>query len=309
MTLQTRYSLFVLASAVMAAGSNVLTEVALRFFKTTPFLIALLSNFVGGMLLMSLAAKRQSMTQTQQDRPRQDWARVLVAALSIYVVGFLMRFESIGLIGAGKSVLLGRLETFFVVILAMLFLSERVTPRHGVAGILAVGGTLLINFDPQVWQLQFGWGEFLAVLSSLGIAAGIIIIKPVLDRWSGGWTTGVALTLGALFLVPLFPFYANYANPTAVGWGAILLIISMGILRGAAWSTYNVAMRHIGASRSAIIFVTSAFFAVILQVILNGLAPQLGLQVPANLFTALTGGVIIALGIIILQRKPKLERN
>lgn len=300
MTTETRYSLYVLAAAILAATSNIFTEIALRFFDATPFIIAVLSNLVGGLLLLIISAKHRNIGWSSWRR--NDWLRVIMAALIIYAVSFLVRFESIGLIGTSKTILLARLETIFVVLLAVMFLGESMSTRHWIATILTIGGALLINFNPNAVQLQFGRGELLAVLSSLGIAAGIIILKPVLDRQDGQQTTGIGLLGGAIFLLPFFALYTSVDTVINIGWGGLALIIVMGLIRGVSWSAYNTAMSHIGASQSAIIFLTSAFFSVMFQVVVDAIAPYLDLQVPSNLLTALIGGIIIAIGIIILQR-------
>ena len=82
----------------------------------------------------------------------------------------------------------------------------------------------------------------------------------------------------------------------------LLVVVVMSLLRGLSWSTYAIAMRHIGASRCSILFLTSVFFIVAMQVGLDAMMPGLGLQVPANLSTALGGGSLIVLGIVLLQR-------
>jgi drug/metabolite transporter (DMT)-like permease len=299
---QTRYSLYVILAAVLAATSNILTEIALRFFGVTPFLLAMLSNLIGGSFLVFIVLRDKQPAQYQHQWrtwQRTDWLHVVGAAFAIYVFAFVLRFQAIGLIGSGKSVLLGRLETIFVVGLAILVLGEHFSSKHWLAGLLAIGGTILINFNPAAWQLQFGWGEGLVIIASLGLATGVILLKPVLSRHDGRQVTATALLLGggclALFS-PVFPVSAS------LGWLAWLLIALMGMFRGIAWSAYNVAMSHIGASRSAILFLTSAFFTVLFQVFLDWLAPQLGLQVPANLLMALIGGMVIMTGVVILQR-------
>lgn len=297
MTPTTRYSLYVVFSALAAAMSNILTEIALRFIDASPPFLTFTSDLIGALvLLLPMVLSRES---NHQHWKKSDWLRVIAAALAIYVLSFLLRFESVNQIGASKSVLLSQLGTIFVVVLAFIFLGERWTIRHWIAGLLAISGTILINFDPGELQFHMGLGEILATLAALSVATGIVLIKPLLDRQNGQWTTGLALLFGAVFLAPALPFFGTY---NAVWWHAALIITTMGVIRGLSWSTYNVSMQHIGASRSAIIFQTTVFFTVTIQVTIDKLVPDLGLQVPDNLITAVIGGIIIALGVIILQK-------
>ncbi|MEM7030735.1 MAG: DMT family transporter [Chloroflexota bacterium] len=297
MTHQTRYSLYVLTASLLASIGTILSEVALRFFLVTPFHIAFLSNIVGGIILLAPILRQDK--NPWHAWPRKDWLRLIVVAFAIYVAGFLMVFTAVDQIGSGKVTLLSRLETIFIVILAVFFLGEIWSGRHWMATILALVGTVLINFDPTAWQLDFNFGELLTLIGALIFAAGIVLLKPVLDKRGGQLVTGTALLVAAVFLAFLFPFLA-----TPIEWHGmiIILLILMGIFRGTSWSLYNSAMPHIGASRCAILFLSVAFFTVLLQVIVDFIHPQLGLQVPSNLFMAVLGGVIIATSIVIIQR-------
>ena len=182
--------------------------------------------------------------------------------------------------------------------MAILFLGEQVSIRRSIAGVFALGGAVLINFDPQALQLSLSWGDVLAILAPLGTATGIIILKPLLDIADARWVTGLALLFGFLFLTPFILFADSLSG---LGWVSLLLIITMGMTRGWAWLAYNTSLRHIGVARASIIFLSFAFFTVVLQAIVAWLGPTLGLQLPANLLVALIGGVLVAVGIIILQ--------
>ena len=133
------------------------------------------------------------------------------------------------------------------------------------------------------------------------MAVGIIVLKPLLDIADARWVTGLALLFGFLFLTPLIPFLNS---PSELGWASLVVIAVMGMTRGWAWLAYNASLRHIGVSRSSILFLSFAIFAVGLQAIVAWLGPTLGLQLPTNLLVALIGGGLVAVGIIILQTDP-----
>jgi len=299
MTTQTRYSLYVLGSGFLAAVALILTEIAIRFYGIAPPLVATLGNLAGGIFLVSASA--QNRTKQPIVWQRQMWATVVVGAVCIYTLGYLAAFNAIGLIGAGKMALLGQLETVFILTLAILFLGERLSVRRSMAGVFTLAGALVINFDPQALQLTLSWGEVLAVLAPLSVAAGVIVLKPLLDIADARWVTGFAFLFGFLFMAPLIPFTNSRSE---LGWAALVVIAIMGMTRGWAWLAYNVSLRHIGVSRSAIIFLSFAFFTVVLQAIVARLGPTLGLRLPTNLLVAMIGGGLVAIGIIILQTDP-----
>ncbi len=299
MTTQTRYSFYVLGSALMAAISLVLTEIVLQYYQVASLLVIVLGNLVGGGVLLSVSTKNQ--TNIHLPWQRRDWAAVVAAALCIYTLAHLLSFNAIDRIGSAKTALLLQLETPFVVILAIILLGEQVSARHWIAGALALGGAFLINFDLRALQLTFSRGEIQAMLAPIGSATGIIILKSVLDRTDAYRVTGLALVLGAVFLTPFVPFMLSSFKPGGIALGIIAL---MGLMRGTSWLIYNLGLKHIGASRSAIIFISFAFFTVMLQAVAAQFGPALGLQLPVNLPAALIGGALIALGIIMLQTNP-----
>lgn len=297
---QLRYSLYVVVSAIIAAVSGVTAEIALGFYEAPPVLVVFTSNLVGGLILVSVSLRhRPTLWRGWQ---RTDWLKIIVVALLIYAISFIVRTTAVTYVGAGTASLLGRLETIFIVLLATLFLGETLSSRFWLAGALTLIGTLLVNLNPNGWQLTLGWGEFLAIIAPFGIAVGIIISKPLLQRLNAQWMTGLAFLFGALFLLPLLPIYS--ANAT-FSFGVLILLLCTGACRGLAWFAYNTAMPHIGASYSALIFLSSTFFTIIFQVVVANRFPFLNIRVPPNLLMALLGGLVIVAGVAILTLGPK----
>jgi transporter family protein len=300
----TRYSIYPLLAAVFAAISLVLTEITIEFYGVDPILAIILGNLAGGGIL--LLASTGSPLGWAGTWPWRPLARIATGALCIYALAYLMAFNAIALIGAGKMALLGQLESPFVVILAIIFLGEALTFRRGIAGLFVLAGTVLINFNPRTLELSLGWGEVLATLAPVSVATGIIILKPVFDAADARRVTGLALVLGAVYMTLFIPVFVSSFE---LSGAALVAIGLMGLFRGLSWLAYNLGLKRIGASRSAIVFISFAFFTVMFQAVIARLAPAFGLQLPTNLSAALLGGGIIAAGIIILQRDPVQVRS
>lgn len=300
----TRYSLYPLLAAVFAAISLVLTEITIEFYGVDPILAIIFGNLAGGGIL--LLASAGSPLDWTGAWPWRTLATIATGALCIYALAYIMAFNAIALIGAGKMALLGQLESPFVVILAIIFLGEALTVRRGIAGLIVLAGTLLINFNLRTLEFSLGWGEVLATLAPVSVAAGIIILKPVFDTADARRVTGLALVLGAVYMTPFIP---TLVSSFELGGAALVSIALMGLFRGLSWLAYNLGLKQIGASRSAIIFISFAFFTVMFQAVIAWLAPVLGLQLPGNLAAALLGGGIIAAGIVILQRDSVQVRS
>ena len=304
MTPRTRYSFYVLISAAAAAAALIITEIALRFFCVTALFIVFLSNIIGGLFLLVPAIKNGS--HSWRDWPATDWMRLIISSLAIYALGFMLLYSAVDHIGSSKASLLGRLDSVFVIGLAVIFLGERWTKRHWLASFLALGGAMVVNFDPAAWQLRLGLGESLSVLGAVVFSAGIVTLKPLLDRRDGQFVTGIGLLLGALFIAPFLiamPTEPNAWTWSDLGWIALAALVGRGVCLGLSWATYNIAMRHLGASRCSVLFLSVVFLTVMLQVIVDTFAPSFGLQVPENLLMALVGGLIITLAIMLIHRQ------
>lgn len=301
MTDHRRYTVYVLISAVASAAGINATEILLRRYGLSALDIAIPANTVGGLFLL-LAAAAQG-TRGWRHWPAADWLRLLVAAAATYALAFLLLYEAIDHIGSSKVTLLGRLEVVFIVALAVVFLGERWTLRHWIASALALAGAALVNFDPVAFDLQIGLGEVLSLLAALSFSIGIVVLKSLVDRQDGQLVTGFGLLLGAALLTP-FALHQDLAFTTLgdAGWGELLMLFVRGLLLGVAWVTYNVAMKHLGASRCTVMFLSVVVFTVAIQLILNAVAPGLALRVPGNLLTALLGGAVIGVAVFLLQR-------
>ncbi len=295
-----RCSLYVLASAAAAAGGLLFTEIAINFYAATTLQIAFLANIIGGIFLL-LPCIRGS--RPWQGWPLRDWLRFAVSAVTIYAAGFVLLYAAISHVGASKVILLGRVEAIFVVALAVIFLGERWSARHWFATFLALAGATLISFDPAVLQLAFSWGDGLTLLSSLVVAAGIVILKPLVVRRDPQFATGLGLLAGAVCLGPFLLLGMGKPEISILAAGPLLMVLMVirGILLGLSWAAYNAAMRHIGASRCAVLFLSVSFLTVALQVLVDAIAPGLGLRIPVNLETAVAGGAVISVAVALVQ--------
>ncbi|MCB0070110.1 MAG: DMT family transporter [Caldilineaceae bacterium] len=300
MSIELRYSLLALLAAVISAAYWVLTEVTVNYFAVPSIVAAMWGGMLGGLMLLALAGRRGSLRVDAWGRA--DWTRMVVGGLLIHGAGFVLTFLATSLIGAGKANLLGQIQTFFVVILAVIFLGERFTRRQTAGVALALAGVILLNFDRSAMWVTWGTGETLTLLARLMIAVGIVVMKPLFDHGNAAGSTGVAMVVGALFLFAAYPFSRAGVSGISGGWIPVLLILTLASGRGIAWLCFNASQQYIGASRAAIIFLSVSFFAVFFQLLVAWRAPGLGVQVPHDLGMALAGGLLVAAGIVVLQR-------
>ena len=200
-----------------------------------PFVFAALRTSLGGIaLLLLLLILRKPF-----------WPRRPARAL---LLGLFQTTLFIGLIcwalvsgSAGKSAVLGYTMPFWVILLAPLFLGERLRGMQWVAVGLAFAGLLLI-FSP--WQRAPDLFSCLLALAA-GVAWGISVIiakrTPVHDSWDLLSLTAWQMVLGAIplviiaWLVPSQPvqwtwtfdwtLFYNVIPSTALGWAMWLFVV------------------------------------------------------------------------------------
>ncbi|MEM7119166.1 MAG: DMT family transporter [Chloroflexota bacterium] len=297
MTSTFRYNSYVLISAILVAISWIVAEIVLQFYEIPVIWTAVLTNLFGGvgLLLLSPQISRPSILTLT----RQQWIRVIIAAFCLYAASTLLGYYSVDLIGAGKSSLLGLLQSPAVIILSIIFLGERLLLKHWLAGALMIFGAFLINFNPTAFTFEFGAGELARVALAFFVGIGIVLMKTVVANINEIQVTGVSMTIGAIFLSLTIAWFDTSLQLTLPAFGLLLLV---GLLRGLSWYAYYVPLPFIGASRAIILFGSYSFFTVMLQLITVAIAPNLGIQLPSNLMMALLGGLVVVGGIVIMTR-------
>lgn len=128
----------------------------------------------GGLALLALVAVlRQPLLPL-----RREWPGVLLLAAVSTTIGFGAMFLSPGRAGAGIASVLGNTQPLFAVVLAAIFLSERVTRARLAALALGMAGVILIAYPALAGADAYGIsGAVLALAASAGTAGGSVILK------------------------------------------------------------------------------------------------------------------------------------
>ncbi|WP_327675438.1 EamA family transporter [Kitasatospora sp. NBC_00458] len=168
------------------------------------------------------------------------WRALVLGVLNIGAFNFLLFAAAYRLPGGVAAVIMSA-QPVFVVVLAALFLGERVTSRHALACLMGAGGVALLVLKGSV-SLD-AVGVLAAVGGALCMASGITLTK----RWGrpegvGLLTfTGWQLTAGG---VVLLPFWLSVEDPPDGLTGAGVLGFAYLITLGAVLS-YVVWFRGI----------------------------------------------------------------
>lgn len=138
---------------------------------------------------------------------RSLWLWIVAVGLASTTFTYGAMFLSPGRTGAGIASVLGNLQPLIVIVMATVFLGERMTRRTGAALVLGLLGVILIASPALVGPGAYGLlGAVLALAASGGAAAGSVIVKRMGHPSAILIVSGWQLVLGSLPLLALSPF-------------------------------------------------------------------------------------------------------
>jgi drug/metabolite transporter (DMT)-like permease len=266
----------------------------------------------------------------------KSWKNMMLASLCLSF-GIFTWYDSINKIGASKEVLIaGPLEIVMIVILARVFLSERLSRFHFIGiGIALVGFFMAVASDTTFavpdntktsitvasWAVAkpsslspiiIGFGDVEAILSAFGFAGGVIFLTKLAIKYSSIEVAGASMFTSGLILVgfmvvglmsygtghAVFAFKEiSFLRQQLVYSIVVLLLFSLLPFIGSL--SYSTGLSRIGASLTSTIGSSSILITVVLQIILKEFG--INSHLPENIFLAILGGVTGFLGIYVIH--------
>ena len=144
------------------------------------------------------------------------WPGIPAVAVAVAMVsGFLgiglgdtLYFRALNELGASRLGIAQTLYSPFVIVLSALFLSERLTPLQ-FAGVVAVlAGIALVTWAPgagAVDAVRLRRGLIDAAASVFVMAAGVVMAKPLLERYDFLWIVTLRIAGGVLGMLLFMP--------------------------------------------------------------------------------------------------------
>jgi drug/metabolite transporter (DMT)-like permease len=201
---------------------------------------------------------------------------VLLAFFSGFLgigVGDTLYFRALNAVGAARMGVAQTMYSPFVILLSTLFLDERLRALQLVGVALVIGGILLVNYTRQAGTAPIEGirrGVINAVLSVFVMAVGIVLAKPLLERYDFLWIVTLRIVGGTLGLV-LFTVLRR--NGSAV-WAAFSRVRHWpAVVAGSVIGTYISMMlwlagyKYTRASIAAVLNETAAVFILVLAAI------------------------------------------
>ena len=331
MTLLIRKSWVVFIYAITISIESILIEfLTTSFLQIPPIMISAISTTLAGMMLLLTAAflmKKKGISTLFS----KSWKNLLLACFSL-AAGVFTWYDSISRIGASKEVLIaGPLEIVVIVVLAQIFLNEKLDRIQVIGIVLALmgffmaiasdaGGNVLddsMKTDVIIYSsasiITITFGDIEAIVSAFGFAIGVLFLTKLVSIHSSIEVAGSSMLVAGLILTGFMvgflhdsldilssdggvSFQQQQKQPSTV---TIILLILFSLIPFIGSLCYSTGLSRIGASITATIGSSSILITVLIQIMLKELG--IASNLPENIFLAILGGVLGFLGIYVIH--------
>ena len=288
--------LFPLMTSVLFSGSYIagkyttldlgpLTTTLLRYLVALAFLSALLLHYKQGALVLH----------------RRDIPRALLLGLFGIVGYHYFFFLSLRYTEVANTAIINALSPVLTSVAAAFVIGERLGRRSYVGVVMAFLGVLLLisrgNID-TILAVGFNKGDLLMLLSVASWMVYALLVRSMLDKYSGFTLTFYATLFGVLMLFLLVPAEAPLGSIREISRASLLSVLYMGICgSGLGYLLYNLSIREIDPTR------TSSFVYSVIPIIVAGLAWLFFLQPITPIMVASTLLILIGLRLMMTGSK------
>ena len=291
-TMITRLPLAALIIASLFWGTAVsVTKYALRGFG--PVTLLAISLIAGTAVLWTIVILRGH-------RPPPPWRRVVLLGLFEPALAYAGDLLGLARTSAANGALLSGLESVFVVLLAAVFLRERITGRIAAALALALAGAAALEGTGSFTGA--GLGDLLVLAGVLSAAAYTIVARGMGDESDPLTVTACQFTTATILVLPAVTFvWAMHVEtmPSHVAakfWFAAIFVGVIGY--AASFVLYNYAIARVRAAPASIIVNLIPVF---------GLASAVGWLGDSLTVARVLGAILIGLSVTIFTATELAE--
>ena len=223
--------------AIIISVESIFIEFLTNFLHLPPVMLSAISITLGGLLLLLVKyfiIDKKQMTKRKATVFSVSKMNLLYVSLAL-AVGVSTWYDSISRIGASKEILLaGPLEVVLIVLLAWMFLKERLDKIQVAGVIIAISGFFVaVLSDVNSIEPIITFGDIEAIVSAFGFALGVLFLTKLVSKHSPIEVAGASFLLSGLFI-----------GVTAVRWCIILLCWFKQNRSGPYWNNRSIKYSH-----------------------------------------------------------------
>ena len=265
------------------------TAIKFGLAYSPPLIFGGMRAFFGGLPLLGiLLVLRQPYFPD-----RREWGAIILVGLVSTTLNFAAMFLSPGFTGAGIASVLGNLQPLAALLLASIFLGERLTIPKIAALVLGLAGVILIAYPAFSGPPGYGIdGGLLALSASLSSAIGSILVKHLIRKANLLTVAAWQLILGSLPLLAISSFIEPVSKvawtPAFIGVLFFLALVGTSLVT-AVW--YWLLQKQEVGHLTLFLFLTPLFGLGLAALVFN---ERLGLFESVGVILILSGIGVVA---------------
>jgi drug/metabolite transporter (DMT)-like permease len=289
-------SWIVFIQAILLSFESIIVEFLTEIPGISPILVGGISIPIAGAILL-LA---RTLFSNKKITIFKSW-KLLLSSSTFLAAAVFLWYDSVTRVGASKEGLLaGPLETVVVLILAWLFLKEKLRKKQLAGIIIALSGFVaaVLSSSSQLnllLSIPLTFGDFEAILSAFTFAAGVVLMTKMVERHSSIEVSGSSLLISGLFLTTILIFRTPSLH-VSVDW---IFMVLFALVPLTAALLYVVGLSRIGASLTSTIASSNILFTLLFQLLFRGFGIRT--TIPENILLAVIGGALGVFGIYLIH--------
>lgn len=239
-----------------------------------------------------------SLIRHEPLRPRtgDDFQKVLVLSLFQTAGQYALFYPGVSRSSGVTAAIIEASNVFITVfVAALVFRSERLTPRKLLGCAAGFAGVVLVNIGASSTG-DTPLGGMLVLASTFCAATSACLTQRYTTKHDPVMLSGWQFLIGGTTLTAAGALAGGHVTPS--GPAALGVLLYLGFLSAAAYGLWSVLLSHNPVSRVTIFGFMNPVFGVALSALLLGEVPAAG---PVRIAVAL---VLISLGVIVVNRVP-----
>ena len=231
---------------------------------SNPFIFTGMKNILVAVFLLSFIVLAGNFRQLRQLKLR-EWKTLAIIGLVGGAIPFLLFFKGLKMaFSSAGGAFIHKTLFIWVLVLAVIFLKEKINWKIAIAAVLLFVGNLLLL---KITKLSFGTGEVLILLATLFWAGETIISKKALAKMSSITVAFGRMFFGSIFimifLLSIRQLSIAFTLGTAqLGW----ILLTAVFLLGYVLSWY-AALKHARATIATSILLIGSIVTTLLNLI------------------------------------------
>jgi drug/metabolite transporter (DMT)-like permease len=306
-----RKSWIVFLFAVILSFESILIEYLTLLLGISPLAISAFSIAISGVLVLLIL----NLVSNRQTSLCYSSIKDFIPASIFLSVGIFTWYDAVSRVGASKeSLLAGPIEIITVLLLARIFLHEKLNKKQlsgiciAFVGFILVllsdhnsGNNGIINvtiIEVELLNFSISFGDIEAIISAIFFALAVFFLARLSKKYSPLEISGMCLLLsGFILIIVMLIFTPELSVNLFMSYWYIFITFSLLPLIGTI--CYVEGIKRIGASLTSTIASSRILLTLMIQILLT----HIGIRntLPDNIFLALIGGILGITGIIIIH--------